>query len=80
MEVINTLLANNLKAGQWPSMILIFKSANKGKKKNHISQEIKENFIWLGKESRRWSLSNCLSLPPSTEFYCNTILYNAQGD
>lgn len=47
MEVINTLVANNLKAGQWfwPSMILIFKSANNHKKKNHISQEIREFYL-----------------------------------
>lgn len=46
MEVINTLLANNLKAGQWfwPSMILIFKSANK-KKKSHLSGDKREFYL-----------------------------------
>lgn len=49
MEVINALLANNLKAGQWlwPSTILISNQLmtikKKKKKEIHISQEIKEN-------------------------------------
>lgn len=88
MEVINTLLANNdLKAGQWlrPSTSLRSKSINENWKKKLFLSRWKESRAGRGGEGSEMNevelpWSDCLNLSLNTEFYCDTIPYNACRD